>query len=149
MLRGLNDQGIVASICPKVSEPAAGTAADSDPNYGYNPAVAAIIDRLRGKLKGRCLPRAIQTDPATHQVLCTMIEAKESSCDCSAEGRGPANPDLAPAVQRELAASGHCGGPDAARMRQLLPMRDQTGGGAQPGVVPTEPQRARRLLLRR
>jgi len=95
VLKGLGDQGIVASICPKFTDPAAGKDPALDPNYGYNPAVAAIIDRLRGKLLGNCLPRVIQTDPATHQVLCTMIEAQPSGCgDCSAEGRAPASPEV-------------------------------------------------------
>ncbi|MET0794759.1 MAG: hypothetical protein ABW061_24785, partial [Polyangiaceae bacterium] len=110
VLKGLSDQGIVASICPKLTELAAGADPASDANYGYNPAVAAIIDRLRGKLQGNCLPRAIQTDPDTHQVLCTMIEAQPSSaCDCSLEGRAPVNPDLVATVQRELQRTGHCG----------------------------------------
>ena len=112
VLQGLNDQGIVASICPKVTALAAGADPASDANYGYNPAVGAIIDRLRGKLQGNCLPRAIQTDPDTHQVLCTMIEARESGCgDCSADGRAPADPSIAAAVRRQLEDSGHCGQP--------------------------------------
>ena len=115
VLKGLTDQGIVASICPKVTEPAAGAEPATDPNYGYNPAVAAIIDRLRGKLRGNCLPRAVQTDPQTHQVLCTMIEAQATGCgDCSAEGRAPANPIVAEAVQRQLKLTGHCDGPGQA-----------------------------------
>lgn len=109
VLKGLNDQGIVASICPKVTELAAGADPASDANYGYNPAVAAIIDRLRGKLQGNCLPRAIQTDPETHQVLCTMIEARPSGCgDCSAEGRAPADPSIAAAVRRQMRDAGDC-----------------------------------------
>jgi hypothetical protein len=40
-------QGIVSSICPiDVTDNAAG----DDPDYGYRPAVAAIIDRLKGAL---------------------------------------------------------------------------------------------------
>ncbi|MEO6602045.1 MAG: hypothetical protein ABIQ16_19350 [Polyangiaceae bacterium] len=112
VLKGLTSQGIVASICPKVTELPAGADPASDANYGYNPAVGAIIDRLRGKLQGACLPRAIQTDPTTHQVLCTMIEAQVSGCgDCTAQGRAPADPDIAAAVRRQLKDSGHCDGP--------------------------------------
>jgi hypothetical protein len=108
----LNEQGIVASICPKVTEPAAGAEPATDASYGYNPAVAAIIERLRSKLQGNCLPRPIQTKPDTHQVLCSMIEAQPSGCgSCNGEGRGPANPDFAADVQRELARSGYCDGP--------------------------------------
>ena len=109
VLKGLHDQGIVASICPKVTEAANGDR-QRDANYGYNPAVAAIIDRLKIRLQGRCLPRQIQVDPQSKQVLCTMVEAQEgSSCDCHAEGRAPLDPDTVAAVQRQLVDSGICG----------------------------------------
>ncbi|MES1179124.1 MAG: hypothetical protein ABUL62_32720 [Myxococcales bacterium] len=112
VLKGLVDQGIVASICPKVTELSAGADPATDSNYGYNPAVAAIIDRLRGKLQGNCLPRGIETDPDTHQALCTMIEAQAEGCgNCSAQGRAPADPALAEAVRRELKNGGYCDGP--------------------------------------
>lgn len=110
VLRGLNDQGIVASICPKVTESAD---PGSDPSYGYNPAVGAIIDRLAIELKGKCLPRRVETDPDTQQVLCKVIEAQPAgACDCKLAGRGEVEPVLIPAVDRELAARQHCGGKD-------------------------------------
>ena len=46
MLRDFKDNAIVASICPKNTVPANGLMAAEDPNYGYNPAVGAIIDRV-------------------------------------------------------------------------------------------------------
>jgi hypothetical protein len=43
----MGGQGIVSSICPvDVTDNAAG----NDPLYGYRPAVAAIVDRLKGSL---------------------------------------------------------------------------------------------------
>ncbi len=110
VLKGLSKQGIVASICPKVTEPQDPNDPSTDASYGYNPAVGAIIDRLGGILRGHCLPRAIETDPATSQVRCTMVEAQASGCDCGAQGRGPVDPRIEQAVQRELAAAGRCGG---------------------------------------
>ncbi len=106
VLKGLSEQGIVASICPKLTVSAN---PDSDPSYGYNPAVAAIIDRLKSALKGKCLPRAVRADPDTHQVLCKVVEAQPAGCDCDAAGRGRAEPQVMPAVLRELEAGGHCG----------------------------------------
>lgn len=107
MLKGLRDQAIVASICPKVS---ASDQPDSDPSYGYNPAVGAIIERLKIDLVGRCLPRAVQADPSTHQVLCKVVEAQPSGvCDCELAGRAPLAPDLVPAIERQLRAQGRCG----------------------------------------
>ncbi|MEO8901055.1 MAG: hypothetical protein ABI488_05240 [Polyangiaceae bacterium] len=112
VLKDLNSLGIVASICPKVSA-AAGADPSSDPNYGYNPAVAAIIDRLKSKLQGKCLPRAPRIDPQTHQVECAVIEARPNatSCDCKAPGRADPNPLLLPSIQRHLQADRQCGAP--------------------------------------
>lgn len=45
ILKGLGDQGIVASVCAKqVGDPGA-------PDFGYRPAVAAIVERIRGHLQ--------------------------------------------------------------------------------------------------
>jgi hypothetical protein len=106
VLKDFGANGVVASICPKVT-----TSADpaSDPNYGYNPAVGAIIDRLKEALKGKCLPRAIETDPVTHQVQCEVIEAQKSGCDCTLPGRGPADPTIISAVEEQLQNAGTCG----------------------------------------
>jgi hypothetical protein len=106
----VNQQGIVASICPKVTQSAD---KNSDSNYGYNPAVAAIIERLKSKLQGQCLPRAPRIDPETHQVQCSVIEARPNptSCDCKAPGRAVPDARLLPAVLRQLQADGQCGAP--------------------------------------
>jgi hypothetical protein len=107
VLKDFQDQGIVASICPKLTESAN---PESDPNYGYNPAVGAIIDRLKIALNGKCLPRPPEIDPNTKQVACEVIEARPSGCgDCSQPGRAPADAQLVSAVRSELQASGICG----------------------------------------
>jgi hypothetical protein len=108
VLKDLGDNAIVASICPKVVQSAD---PNSDPNYGYNPAVGAIIERLKEALKGKCLPRPIQTNDQG-QVLCKVIEAQKSGCDCTTpnNGRAPAtDPSLMTAVQTQLKATGNCG----------------------------------------
>ena len=83
--KGLGDQGIVASICAKQintpNNPDGTPAAD----YGYRPAVKAIIDRLKKALKGQCLPRTLTADPTTGQVPCLILEARNtngSACTC-------------------------------------------------------------------
>jgi hypothetical protein len=106
VLKDLGNNAIVASICPKVTNSADPAA---DPNYGYNPAVGAIIERLKEALQGKCLPRPIQTDPDTHEVLCKVIEAQKAGCDCGAAGRGPADPTIQKAVQAQLQKTGNCG----------------------------------------
>jgi hypothetical protein len=106
VLRDFGNNAIVASICPKVT-----TSANmgSDPNYGYNPAVGAIINRLKDALKGKCLPRAIQKN-TDGTVECEVIEAqKAGQCDCTLPGRAPADPAIYPAVFNQLSTTGTCG----------------------------------------
>jgi hypothetical protein len=79
VLKDYGPNSIVASICPKQT-----TGAVDDPNYGYNPAVGAIIDRLKEVLHGRCLPRKLTPDATTGLVPCSIVEATAGSagCDC-------------------------------------------------------------------
>ncbi len=113
VLKDFGDNGIVASICPKVTT---SNNPSTDPNYGYNPAVGAIIERLKEALKGKCLPRKLATDDvvgsATQgQVLCKVIEAQKSGCNCAAAGgRGVPDPSIIGPVQAQLKASGNCDG---------------------------------------
>ena len=53
VLKDLGSNAIVASICPKVTTSAMPMA---DPNYGYNPAVSAIVERLKEALAGSARP---------------------------------------------------------------------------------------------
>jgi hypothetical protein len=119
VLREYKDNSIVASICPKLS-----AAADVEkPDYGYNPAVKAIIDRLKEALKGKCLPRALVPNNTTKkvdglepgQVPCAVIEAVPptgGACACDA-GTNRASvddrPQLREAVLSKLSASQTCG----------------------------------------
>lgn len=45
-LKEYGANSIVASICPKIQDA-------TNPDYGYNPAVAAIIERLKSALSGK------------------------------------------------------------------------------------------------
>lgn len=91
---GVTGNSIVASICPADVK---ATSDKSSPGYGYNPAVAALVNRLKEKLKGSCLPRALSVDPDTHRVPCSIVEAVGSnalsgaSCEqfCADEYRDP------------------------------------------------------------
>jgi len=117
VLKDLGDNAIVASICPKVIK--ANGSPSSDPNYGYNPAVGAIINRLKDALKGKCLPRPIETAPVDpndtmgtgpREVLCKVVEAQKGDiCDCKLPGRGDVAPEIIPAVRKQLKLTGQCG----------------------------------------
>jgi hypothetical protein len=95
VLNGLGEQGIPASICPAQLALAEGQTAD-DKDYGYTPAVFAIIDRLKTKLGGSCQPRQLTADKDGN-VPCLVIEARDSDgdrksssdskCSCDLSGR--------------------------------------------------------------
>jgi hypothetical protein len=98
VLKGLNpDQAIVASICPKQVNKA------DEKDYGYTPAIQALISRLRNVLRGRCLPRALEVDDEG-LVPCIVIEASQSNgnCDCKTlPGRVAADPKLVTETMKE------------------------------------------------
>ncbi len=65
----LGDQGIVASLCPRsldLTDP-------NNPNYGYRPAVAAIVDRLKNALANQCLPQQLSGSNCG-DVPCLILE---------------------------------------------------------------------------
>jgi hypothetical protein len=119
VLRGIGNvvptvnNAIVASICPKITQA-------GNPAYGYNPAVAAIIERLKEQLGGKCLPRPLEVQP-DGTVPCAIVEAIYSptgtpdgcSCDNGA-GRydllGGPYEALAGPVQSRLESIKQCGG---------------------------------------
>ena len=64
--RGLGQQAVVASICPRSNDKA-------DDDYGYRPAIRAIADRLESVLGNPCLPRPLVADPEG-KVACVILE---------------------------------------------------------------------------
>jgi hypothetical protein len=98
VLKGLEpEQAIVASICP------AQTDAPGEKDYGYTPAIQALISRLRTVLRGRCMPRALDVG-ADGKVPCVVIEAYRSlgTCDCKGQpGRIPADSELVTPTMHE------------------------------------------------
>lgn len=105
MLREFGDNSIVGSICPKIT-----TGDVTDPAFGYNPAVQAIVDRLKEKLGGKCLPRELSTED-DGSVPCAVIEALAGNLDCGADGRIPVDDQsVKDAVLKQLKAGGNCDG---------------------------------------
>jgi hypothetical protein len=102
VLRDYGKNSIVGSICPKLLDPASN-------DYGYNPAVDAIVDRLADYLQGRCLPRTLAIEDGV--VPCEVVEASPlaAGCSCDAAGRTPIAASLADAVRRQLASLNACG----------------------------------------
>jgi hypothetical protein len=108
------NNAIVASICPKDL-----TYANRDSTgYGYNPAVAALVDRLKEKLGGTCLPRAL-TAADDGSVPCKVVEVIPNSgagaeyCNnCKAMGREDVDPSLRTALENALKREKSCAGTD-------------------------------------
>jgi hypothetical protein len=89
--KGLGTQGIAASICP------AQLTDNTQSDYGYRPAVNAIINRLKQALTGECLPRTLTPDK-TGEVPCLILEASTTnSCNCNATARAPVSAAHQPA----------------------------------------------------
>ena len=162
VLKDYGSNSIVASICPKVT-----TGSDTDPSFGYNPAVGAIIERLKEVLGGKCLPRKLQpvTDtksPTYGQVPCEVVEAlpagSPNAYDCTKKpGRSPLTGDngakLEAAVRSRLKQDGQCDGtgqPACAdfKMCQIDQLGPQTGQAELPERRPGQGG-CQRLLLRR
>lgn len=88
-LKSVGDQGIVASVCARqLSDPEAA-------DYGYRPAIGALVDTLKTRLRGQCLSRTLPPNELGH-VPCSIVEAQRvseasvSACNaCDAPGRKP------------------------------------------------------------
>lgn len=136
---------IVASICPQnLTNPD-----KADPGYGYNPAVAALVNRLKEKLKGSCLPRPLSVNTDSGQVPCNVVEVVGSataggtgdacSAYCAGQGRnvgtadnpsGQVSPQMQAAVLDSMRKSGLCdkaGAPACADMCMCLLPQEPTG----------------------
>lgn len=122
------DNAIVASICPKDLN----YANAAKPGYGYNPAMQALVDRLRDNVGGTCLPAALVADADTGRVPCAVIEAispqgaAEGSCDCAAKQRDAVPLEKQQSMRALLESRGTCSGQDCnkfcfCQLRQLLP----------------------------
>ncbi len=106
-LRGYGNNSIVASICPK--EPT-NTALDS---FGYRPAIAAVVDRLKEALGGRCLPRTLAIEEDTGIPKCKLVESlpKQGACGCDGgKGRVAAGAEIVKSVKAKSKTDGLCGG---------------------------------------
>jgi hypothetical protein len=103
VLKGAKEQGIVASVCPKHLD--LGENGDAPADYGYRPAISAIIDRLKVQFRPACLPRRLTPDDEG-QVACLIVEARNTqgeACACDPSlARQPVAPKHQPAVTEIL-----------------------------------------------
>ena len=133
--KGLGSQGIVGSLCAR--NVADKTASD----YGYRPAVNAIVDRLKQVLKVQCLPRAL-TPQSDGSVACLVLVNQEGLVCDPAKGLKTPDPDVERHFREQKLAE--LRKVDATitdigtvcEMTQILPSQYQNGtceGGSTPG----------------
>lgn len=101
-----SQNAIVASICPKeVSD-------KNKKDYGYRPAVATIVDRLKEQLQEPCLPRPLATKE-DGGAACVIIEATTDpkGCQLGAENaRSAVDENIKPLVYQSLQTKELCNG---------------------------------------
>jgi hypothetical protein len=101
VLQGYGENSIVASICAREVE-------NQDAvDFGYRPAIAAIVDRLKEQLGDRCLPRSLAT-AEDGTVACNLVETipqpANGTCNCDpAAARRVPSPVLDAVVRAQLA----------------------------------------------
>jgi len=110
VLKDFGNNSIVASICARNLKD------DKAQDYGYRPAVDAIVDRLKEALTGKCLPRRLTPDPVTKQIPCSIIEVRPTptggSPGCGAAGREDPPQGVVEPVRSRLKEIGFCGVPN-------------------------------------
>jgi hypothetical protein len=74
----MGDNGIVASICAR-------NLVHDGPDYGYRPAVAAIVDRLKVDIGGKCLPRTLRRVEGEYP--CSILEATSNPAEANCSAR--------------------------------------------------------------
>ncbi len=108
VLKGYGANSIIASICARNVGDV--NAAD----FGYRPAIGAIVDRLKEQLQERCLPRELAVDDQG-RVPCAIVEVAQlrgenKVCDCNRPAHSVPDEAILPAVRKQLKATGACGG---------------------------------------
>lgn len=104
LLHDFGSNAIVASLCAR------NLTDDTKQDFGYRPAVDAIVERLKEALTGKCLPRKLQV-AADGTVPCSILEGTtnpaESVCDPT-KNRTPAAPNLVQPALDVLSAQSLC-----------------------------------------
>lgn len=135
VLKDYGANSIVASICAR-------NAGDqARPDFGYRPAIAAIVDRLKEQLGDRCLPRPLIINPEDDTVACNLVETipqPDGPCVCNpAIARQQPDPVVDAVVRGQLAIdpAAPCGSDDpscaGACLCEVLQVQQVGGANAQ------------------
>ena len=77
----MGNQGIVSSLCPIHVTDMSGD--NTDPLYGYRPAITAIVDRLKNALASQCLPFTLTpgSDGSVPCLILATLPNTGATCD--------------------------------------------------------------------
>jgi len=102
--KDLGAQAVVASLCAQNV-----TGNVSDPTYGYNPAMKAIVDRLKNALSGQCLPEQLTVTNGDVPCLILVVYNNQTNQTASTActDAGECNPAV-PAGQNYGQPGGSC-----------------------------------------
>jgi len=129
--KGLAQQAVVSSLCAKVV-----SGSNIAPDFGYNPAMQAIVNRLKSALSGQCLPETLTRDPNNGTVPCLVLVVYPNQTDqaagCTDNGMSQPTPDIIQRFDEQyLAQLGDAGGsttpPVVCEFKQLTPNVDYSG----------------------
>lgn len=96
--RLLGKQGIAASLCPISLEANVGGA--PNPLYGYRPAMATILDRLKSAFGPECLPQPLPRDDDGKVACVAILGLPGKGRDCGQEGFSALDPAVADSFLR-------------------------------------------------
>ncbi|MGH7284388.1 MAG: hypothetical protein ACRELY_22910, partial [Polyangiaceae bacterium] len=128
LAKKMGDQGIAASLCPIDIDD---NTTQDDPNYGYRPAVASIIERLKNALAAQCLPQPLTPD-SSGDVPCLILEALPPGAGtCQSANLVDADPKAAANYQQQLAQESGAGDGGASTTFTIceVPELVEPGGG--------------------
>jgi hypothetical protein len=140
VLKDYGKNSIVASICARKLKDNERDAQD----WGYRPAVDAIVDRLKGALTGSCLPRELRPDQ-TGKIPCSVVEVRpvpssgRPPCEATA-GRREAESAVVTTTIDKMRRSQDCDAPNKPACSQFYVCEIvEAGKECHTGEVPPSP----------
>jgi hypothetical protein len=107
VLKDVGHASVVASICAKKVDADDPT---GDPDFGYHPAINALMTKVKEVFSPRCLARALPvSQPDSGKVDCSVYEARAAGgCDCAQNGRAEPPAGASQIVSTYLTSVGLC-----------------------------------------
>ena len=106
VLRDVASKAVVGSICPKNTQP--NGEPHTDPFYGYNPVVSAMIEKLKGMEKRGCLARPLPIND-DGSIECRVVALSVASeCTCDAPGERAPDEELTTVARSHVLSDPSC-----------------------------------------